>query len=332
MFTDYDIIKRLAVDAKNELDAVGGLRQIVFVSCGGSLSAAYPAQYFLRANAINLRVEAFNSSEFLNAPPKFLCKNTLVIGISTKATAETVEALKLANNMGCLTIALSGYADSLTAKEGKYCLTYRFSDDWYDDPSLVHCNSMGTALKLAVELLHLFENFPEYNEFLSAFAAMPKIYAKAYEKAKLMAVIFAQKYKKDTVFNVLGSGAAWESTYTDAFCFLQEMQSVHCVPCHSGEYFHGPFETCEDDLAIILLKSVGRNRILDERAEKFLRNFCKHHFVIDAKNLGLEELGEVAEYFNPLILRPISKQLIAALADARKHPLSTRRYMWKYDY
>ena len=51
-------------------------------------------------------------------------KHTLVIATSTKATPETVEAIKAANAKGAVTIGLSGYADSLTAQSANYYITY----------------------------------------------------------------------------------------------------------------------------------------------------------------------------------------------------------------
>ena len=40
----------------------------------------------------------------------------------------------------------------------------------------------------------------------------------------------------------------------------------------------------------------------------------------------------LAKHFNALLLHPISKQFIAAMGDVRMHPMSYRRYMWKFDY
>lgn len=318
--------------AKADLDANGGLKQVVFVACGGSFASSYPARYLLNQES-GLRVQGYNASEFVNATPKNIDKNTLVIATSTKATAETVEALKVANARGAVTVALSGYPDSLTSQAGRYYITYYHADEWYQDPTLVHCNSQGTALKIAFWLLKEYDNYANYDKALEAFEKLPEIYGKAYQSVKADAAKFAMTYKDDTVWNVMSSGAAWEVSYSDAFCFFQEMQTVHCVPIHSGEYFHGAFETCDKDLAILLFKSVGRTRPVDERAERFLNKFAGHHWIIDAAELGLGELDEsVAEYFNALVMHPISKQFITAMADVRMHPMSYRRYMWKFDY
>ena len=300
-------VEAVMEQAKARLDANGGLKQIIFVACGGSFSSSYPARYLLNQEG-SIRVQGYNSSEFVNATPKSVDKNTLVIGTSTKATAETVEAIKVARARGAVTIGLSGYADSLTAQTAEFYITYYHGDEWYEDPSLVQAA-------------------------MEAFEMLPEIYGKAHESVKEDAALFALTYQNDKIFNVLSSGAAWEVSYSDAFCFFQEMQTVHCVPVHSGEYFHGAFETCDKDLAIVLFKSVGRTRPLDERAERFLRKFAGHHWIIDAEKLGLGRMnGHVAEYFNALLLHPISKQFIAAMGDVRMHPMSYRRYMWKFDY
>lgn len=317
---------------QKDLEANGGLRQVIFVACGGSLASSYPARYLLGQES-TLQVLGYNSSEFVNATPKTVGPNSLVIATSTKATAETVEALKVAREKGAVTVGLSGYPDSLTAQTAHYYITYYHADEWYTQPELVHYNSQGTALKIAFWLLKEYDNYPYYDQAVEAFEKMPEIYHAAHESVKADAAKFAMTYKDDKVWNVMSSGAAWEVSYSDAFCFFQEMQTVHCVPIHSGEYFHGAFETCDKDLAILLFKSVGRNRPLDDRAERFLDQFGGHHWVIDGEKLGLGQLPEqVAEYFNALMMHPISKQYIAALADVRMHPMSYRRYMWRFDY
>lgn len=317
---------------KAELEANGGLKQVVFVACGGSFASSYPARYLLNQEG-TLRVQGYNSGEFVNATPRNIDKNSLVIATSTKATAETVEALRVAKSKGAVTIGLTGYSDSLTAQTADHYVTYYHADEWYQDPSTVHANSQGTALKIAFWLLKEYCGYEHYDKAVEAFEKMPEIYGKAYQSVKAAAAKFAVTYKDDTIWNVMSSGAAWEVSYSDAFCFFQEMQTVHCVPVHSGEYFHGAFETCDKDLAILLFKSVGRTRPLDERAERFLNQFGGHHWIIDAQELGLGQLDpQVAEYFNALLLHPISKQFIAAMGDVRMHPMSYRRYMWKFDY
>ncbi len=324
-----EIVNKVRAD----LDARGGLKQIYFVACGGSLAAMYPAKFMLESESFSLTVGLFNSNEFVHAAPKALGYNSLVILTSTKATPETVEAIRKANEQGAVTIGLTGYVDSLTAKTARYSLVYNHKDEWNTDSSLVCTNSQSTALKLAFEILHQFENYKYYDKAVEAFSLMGDIYAEASRKIRDRKIAFALDCQDNEIFNVIGSGALYASVYIDSFCFLQEMQQRHSVPIHSGEYFHGPFETTQKSLPIILLMGVGRTRPLDERVLKFLNKFASRVIVLDADELGLSQLDEhVAEYFNSVLISPISKQYIEELANIRKHPMTYRRYMWKTEY
>ena len=159
-----DVMERV----KSDLDKNGGLKQVVFVACGGSFASSYPARFLLNQESA-LRVQGYNSSEFVHATPKNIDRNTLVIGTSTKATAETVEALKAAKERGAVTVGLSGYADSLTAQTADYYITYYHADEWYQDPTLIHYNSQGTALKIAFWLLKEYDNYAAYDMALEGF-------------------------------------------------------------------------------------------------------------------------------------------------------------------
>ncbi|MDR1587782.1 MAG: SIS domain-containing protein [Treponema sp.] len=318
---------------KKDFDVRGGLKNIFFVACGDSLAAMYPANYLIDREGTSVYSTMYNSGEFVSLPPKTLGKNTLVICTSTKATPETVEAIKTANERGALTIGLTGYADSATARTARYSLVYNHKDEWNSDSSLVTTNSQSAALKLAFGILRRFENYPSYQEAIKAFSAMGEIYAGACKKTADRKIAFALDCKDDEVFNVIGSGPLYATAYVDAFCFLEEMQHRHCVPVHGGEYFHGPFETLERNLPVILLMGAGPTRPLDERDKRFLEKFCSRLYVLDALELGLGQLDPaVAEYFNTLLIHPLSKQYFAELAAIRQHPLTYRRYMWKTEY
>jgi fructoselysine 6-phosphate deglycase len=244
-----------------------------------------------------------------------------------------VEALKTANAVGAVTIGLTGYADSLIAATARYFIVYNHKDQWNDDPSLVVTNSQATALKIAFELLHRYENYAHYGKALEAFNAMGSIYQEASRKIADRKIAFALEYQNDEVFNVIGSGVLYAIAYVDSFCFLQEMQQRHAVTVHGGEYFHGPFETTVKNLPIMLLMGVGRTRALDGRVKRFLDKFGGRVTVIDAEELGLATLDKnIAEYFNGILIQPLTKQYIQEMAYIRQRPMSYRRYMWKIEY
>ena len=77
----------------------------------------------------------------------------------------------------------------------------------------------------------------------------------------------------------------------------------------------------------------GSGRELDERCLRFLKKYAKRFEVLDAKELGLSTIDpSVVDYFNHSLFNNVYPIYNAALAEARQHPLSTRRYMWKVAY
>ena len=56
--------------------------------------------------------------------------------------------------------------------------------------------------------------------------------------------------------------------------------------------------------------------------------------VVDAKDYGLANVipAQVKDYFNPILIDGILRVYAEAIAEARKHPLTQRRYMWKLEY
>jgi fructoselysine 6-phosphate deglycase len=318
---------------QKDLEADGGLKNVFFVACGGSLAAMYPAKYLIDREGTGFYSAMYNSSEFNATVPKSIGKNTLVVCTSTKSTPETIEAINVAKRHRAITIGLTGHEDSSIARTARYSIVYNHKDEWNENPELVTTNSQSVALKIAFELLHRYENYPYYDKAMQAFKEMAEIYVHATRETADLKISFALNCKDDEIFNAIGNGTLYATAYVDAFCYFQEMQQRHCVPVHGGEYFHGPFETTEKNLPILLLMGVGRTRSLDERNKKFLDKFGGKVFALDAKKLGLDRLDpNVAEYFNTILIHPISKQFFAEMAEIRQHPMSYRRYMWKTEY
>ena len=164
---------------------------------------------------------------------------------------------------------------------------------------------------------------------------MDDILKSAKDKVQNAAWLFAETHHDTPMLYILGSGAAFSQAYAMAICSLMEMQWMHCCYLHSGEYFHGPFEVTDGKTPYVLMKSAGKTRALDERAEVFLKKYAGegNTEVIDAMELGLEDLDpSVAEYFNCSLFYKMACTYRDALDYTRRHPLSMRRYMGVVEY
>ncbi|MFV0394328.1 MAG: SIS domain-containing protein, partial [Coprobacillaceae bacterium] len=68
------------------------------------------------------------------------------------------------------------------------------------------------------------------------------------------------------------------------------------------------------------------------RAIGFINQYNHHITVIDGEKFGMKELGEVSGYFDALFYSEMLGVYNELLANMRNHPLSKRKYMWKYNY
>lgn len=321
-------IKPMISEIKQKVEAAGGLKAVYFVACGGSQAAIYPAKYLLQSEGKTISTAIYNSNEFVHATPAALNEQSICIICSLNATPETVEAVKVANGKGAITIAMTGSPDTLMAQNGQYKVVYSNGDD-----QIYSQANQALALKLGFEILHQFENYENYNAAMSAYDKIDQIVETGKEKLLPQAKQFAEQFKDDEVFYVLGSGPLVGTAYTMACCHFMEMQWKHAIMLNSGEYFHGPFETTDKEVAIVLLKSVGRTRPMDDRAETFLKQYGERYVIIDSEEIGVNEIdASVAEFFNSVVMIPIERFFVYQMSLATKHPMEERRYMWKVAY
>ena len=302
------------------------ITHVYFVACGGSYAGLYPAKYFLQSEAKDLIIGHYSSNEFCHATPKALGKDSIVITQSFSGTTpETVRAAGIAQEAGAASIAVTYDAESPLAKNGDHVVTYGTTKEPND-------NGHAKALWLAVEILNQIEGYAHYDAFMASYEKYNEIVPVAKEKFAPTAKAWAEKYGEEKLIYVMGSGPNFGVTYSYAICLLQEMQWIHSSAIHSGEYFHGPFEISEKNTAFLMMKSTGRTRALDDRALAFISQFNNRCMVIDGQDYGMDELGWCSEYLDPLFHNNVIGVFNNLLADARKHPLSVRRYMWKFNY
>ena len=321
-------VKEIIAEIKQALEAKGGLKHVYFVACGGSKAAIFPGLYLLQSEAKTFGATTYTSNEFVHATPKELDERCIAVICSLKATPETVEAVKTANAAGAVSIAMTGSMETGMAKVGQYVVTYSNGDDQvYSD------SNQSNSLRIGFELLHQFEGWANYDKAMDAYAQLDAMIDEAKQELLPAAQAWAAKVKDQPVFYVLASGSNYGVAYSMCCCHFMEMQWKHAVCLHTGEYFHGSFETTDRALPMVLLMSEGRPRPLDERCLRFLEQYAENYITIDFQELNAGRIDpEVAEFFNPVVLIPIERFYVAQMAELRGHSMDERRYMWKVPY
>lgn len=321
-------VKAIVAKIKEKLDRLGGLKHVYFVACGGSKAAIYPGLYLLQSEAKTFGATTYTSNEFVHAAPKELDSRCIAVICSLKATPESVEAAKTAAKAGAVTIAMTGSMETGMAKAGQYVVTYSNGEEQiYSD------SNQANSLRIGFELLKQLEDYEDYDKAMDAFRFIDEIVADGKKTVLKEAVRWAEQYKDEPIFYVLASGPNYGVAYSMCCCHFMEMQWKHAVCLHTGEYFHGPFETTNKKLPMVLLMSEGRTRPLDERCLKFLNTYAERFIVIDFQKLNGGRIDpSVAEFFNAVVMIPIERYYVSQMAKATGHSMNERRYMWKVEY
>ena len=320
-------IKQIITEIKQKLDTKGGLKHVYFVACGGK-AAIFPGLYLLQSEAKTFSATTYTSNEFVHATPKELDERCVAVICSLKATPETVKAVETANAKGAITIAMTGSMETGMAKVGQYVVVYSNGA-----PQDYSNSNQACSLRIGFELLHQIEGWDKYDKAMDAYQYINEIVDEAKKECLPAAQAWAEKEKDEPVFYVLASGSNYGVAYSMCCCHFMEMQWKHAVCLHTGEYFHGPFETTDKKLPMVLIMGEGRTRALDERCLKFLKTYAENFIVIDFKELNKGRIDpDVVEFFNPVVLIPIERYYVFQMSQVTGHSMDERRYMYKVEY
>jgi fructoselysine 6-phosphate deglycase len=322
--TDAQIASALRAIAERD-----GVTDIYFVGCGGSYALMLANQYTVEREANQINGIALNAAEFKARAPKRLGKTSVVILCSHSGTTpETVEAATIARKSGALTISLTHVLGSPLDQASEYTVAYTHAP-----MTISSAHSAAVLSRLTFGILKVREGNNKAGDLDKALAALPTIVNQAIEDRRAAITEFAESHKREAVIYTMASGSNFGIAYSHAICIFQEMQWIHSAAIHAGEYFHGPFEITDFDVPFIQLVGVGPSRTIDERALSFVEKCSKRVTSLDARDLGASELPQsVAEHVTPLIFLPVLRAYAEKLAEAKGHPLTVRRYMWKMEY
>lgn len=322
----YDVKKTISEILENK-----EIKNVSFTGCGGSLACFYAPYYYITRESEKLSANYGNANEFSHDTPKNVNEHSIVVCASRRGdTKQTVEAAQKAKELGATVIALQ--LEEGTPLEAAADYTIQFKDTGADG-ALYEESKSAYALAIAYEIVHQVEGNEEtYQDMVKAMKKMNEIIPQALVDVVPEAVKFSVDYNEDEIIYTMGTGTAWAAAQQQTICIFMEMQWINSSVIHCDEFFNGPFEITEKDTAYLLLKSTGRTREVDERAIAFLNKFNAHTTIIDGFDYGMKELGEVSEYYDHSFYSELLGVYNHLLADRRQHPLSWRKYMWKFNY
>lgn len=245
------------------------------------------------------------------------------------STPETVEANKTAKKHNCPVVSLTNKAGSALTVDADYVIVHGFHANF-----AAKCEKPGYAIALAVEILQQTEGYDHYEDMITGLTNVFELCENAAQSCKKLAKKFAEDFKDDKMIYFMASGASEKMAYSHAAFLFTEMQWIDAAAYNTGEYFHGPFEVSTEGKPYVFFMSDGATRPMDARALTFLKRMGAKVALIDSKDYGLADAvpASVVTYFNPLLHLAVMREYGNQIAEARQHPLTMRRYMWKLSY
>ena len=207
MHYKYTDIKAIVAEILENKKDEGGVKNIYFVGCGGSLGALYPAKTFMERESLTLKSGWVSSNEFVHSTPRDFGKNSIICLACHKGnTPETIAAAKLGKEMGAAVIILTWLEESEIIEFGDYIIHYSFDaspDHLAGDIDYAGEKTM-CALQVAVELLNQTEGYSNYDKFQQGAGMITTVIRKARAHVAQRALDFAEEYKNDSVIYTMG--------------------------------------------------------------------------------------------------------------------------------
>ena len=307
---------------KNISEKLANVDRIYLIGCGSSLSTVYTAKDAVEMVS-SLDVDVFTGYEFYYNK-KLREENSAAIFTSQSGeTADTLAALRRANDLGIHTIVISNEKDSSMMAEA-------------NDSILTHCGREKAILGTKTYVTQLFSlyqilfqasDYEESDELLKELRAIPDLMENLLEKTEEENKQLAYEFKDEDIFYCLGSGPNYGLAYKLAMTMFMEGALKHSCPLYSSEFRHSLIERAEKDVPLIFLDSNYPSDEITQKAIDFSKN-------LDAKILvfKLEDYADINPLLSPFILVIPLEWFIYYLAHFNGEDPGSTRHIGKVRY
>lgn len=303
-----------------------GYDNLFLTAVGGSTVPMMAAEAIVK-EMTDLPVFVEQAAELAVRGNRNLTAKSVVVTLSkTGDTRETVEIAGICKGKGCRVVSFTRQEDSPLGRNSTFFIPMRHENGVEYEYMLIYW--------FVLRLLYLRGDFPEYPRFADQMEALPENLLRIKEEFDPRAEEIAAAYWKEPYMIWVGGNEMWGEVYMFTMCILEEMQWIRTKAVTSGEFFHGTLELVDENTAVFLVKGEGACRILDERAERFIRKYGKKYVILDPRDYDLVGIDQSFRWIlAPAVISTILVDRLAAHMEAHtNHDLDYRRYYRQFDY
>ena len=309
-------------DNLNDIPDISKYNNIYIVACGSAYHAGLIGRNLLE-KYVNKPVVVELASEF-RYKKLFLTDKDLVIVISQSGeTADTLAALRKANEYGLHTVSISNEPESSMIKEAKTPIATRCETE----TAILGTKTYITQLASLYYILFKASDYENKTELIAELLDMPKMLEKLLLLTEDENKELAEKYAGEGIFYCLGSGPNFGLAYKLAMTMLMEGAIKHACPEYSAEFRHGLIERAEKDVPIIFLKSDFESDEITQKAIDFSENLQLKSIIYD-----LKDYADVDKLLSPFVFVIPLEWFIYYLAHYNGEDPGATRHIGKVRY
>lgn len=297
--------------------------KIYLVGCGSSISTCYSVRDALRMST-TMNIEVFSGYEF--SYNKYLVNGENSIAIFTSQsgeTADTLAALRKANDYDIYTVSISNEPDSSMVKEAKTAIVTRGDRE----TAILGTKTYITQLACLYEILFKGSDYENKDVLLSQLHEMPNLIEDLLISCEEDNKKLAEEFKDEEIFYCLGSGPNFGLSYKLAMTMFMEGAIKHACPLYAAEFRHGLIERVEKDVPIVFLYSDFDSDEITQKAIDFSENQ-----ELKIINYKLSDYADVDKLLSPFVLVIPLEWFIYYLAHFNNEDPGATRHIGKVRY
>ncbi len=306
MMTEY--IDREENDIKNGLIDLSKYKNITIVACGSAMHAGLVGKNLIeKYGDIPVNVEI--ASEF-RYKKLFIDKDTLVIAVSQSGeTADTLEAVKIANEKGCDTLGIVNVKESSIARETSKVLYTKAGIEVAVATTKAYSAQVTLLSFLAYSLAKKSndkEVLNQINTFLSDLNKLPVQMREILNNKEEYKELANSIYNNENIFFV-GRGID-EALCMEGSLKLKEISYIHSEAYPAGELKHGTISLIDKDTPVVGI--VTDEKIADKTISNLKEVKSRGANVI---YLTTENLNKNGDFYDKKIIIPDTNSLLQPL-------------------
>ena len=314
--------EKAAMDEVSKM--VGDADKVYLIGCGSSISTCYSVRDAIRMSSTNINIEVYAGYEFTFNKKLTDGENSIAIFTSQSGeTADTLSALRRANEFAIHTVSISNEPESSMIREAKTPIITRGETE----TAILGTKTYITQMACLYQILFSASNYENRDILLDQLSQMPDIIEDLLKTTEYDNRLMAENFKNEDIFYCLGSGPNFGLAYKLAMTMLMEGAIKHACPEYSAEFRHGLIERAEKGVPIIFLKSEFESDEITDKAIEFCENLQLKSIIYE-----LKDYADVDKLLSPFVLVIPLEWFIYYLAHYNGEDPGATRHIGKVRY